>query len=358
MEINPQRGDLCTITELFFEPVMEVTTTTTHYITAQKQAHFIPNGTRLAQEYLDRCVLRGANMFAQQEMGHVPRTLALMASQGRVYRDGQLDERSMSSSLNKERKRRQDVEGKRQKKQKHTTRDGKRRGHMERKRNIIRETNMRSERETGARERLPETLPCVHSKRSRVYSRRPCHTRHGSVFQCKKERDAHTATATATATTRTAQPNHTLHTHHTLHWEERHERAKKRDEDEKRETNRDRDWDRWREIAMRRDRDEKRESERDTETNAVCRNFSRTWCFFISQIHVRISLVIFLHWAGNAANLPCARLHLKDYVLVEQWFFSFGRRIMMFSVFYLGELRTALGRKINAWSIPTAPILM
>ena len=67
------------------------------------QVHFIPSGTRLAQEYLDNFFLHDANMFAQQGADHGPRTLALMARQGRVYRESQLDERSLSSSLRGER---------------------------------------------------------------------------------------------------------------------------------------------------------------------------------------------------------------------------------------------------------------
>ena len=40
---------------------------------------------------------------AQRGMGDGPRTLKLRASQGRVYRESQLDGRSLSSSLNRER---------------------------------------------------------------------------------------------------------------------------------------------------------------------------------------------------------------------------------------------------------------
>ena len=74
---------------------------TQHSFPAQIHAHFIPSGTWLAQEYLDSCFLHDANMFAQQGMGHC-RTLAFRASQSRVYRESQLDERSLSLSLTKE----------------------------------------------------------------------------------------------------------------------------------------------------------------------------------------------------------------------------------------------------------------
>ena len=43
------------------------------------QVHFIPSGTGLAQVFLVKRVLHDANMFAQQGMGHGPRTLALSA---------------------------------------------------------------------------------------------------------------------------------------------------------------------------------------------------------------------------------------------------------------------------------------
>ena len=69
------------------------------------QAHIIPSGMRLAQEYLDKCFLLDENMFDQQGMGHGPRTLALKASQGRVYRESQLNERPLSSSLRRDRDR-------------------------------------------------------------------------------------------------------------------------------------------------------------------------------------------------------------------------------------------------------------
>ena len=75
----------------------------TFFFSAQIQAHFIPSGTRLAQEYLDIRLLQDANMFAQLGMGHDPRTLAPRATRGRVYRESQLDERSLASSLSRER---------------------------------------------------------------------------------------------------------------------------------------------------------------------------------------------------------------------------------------------------------------
>ena len=74
----------------------------------QLQAHFTPSGTRLAQEYQDKYFLHDANMFAQQGMGQGTCTLALRASQGRAYRESQLDECSLSSSLSRERKSRQE----------------------------------------------------------------------------------------------------------------------------------------------------------------------------------------------------------------------------------------------------------
>ena len=61
-------------------------------VPAQIQAHFIPSGTRPAQEYPDKCFLHDANMFVQQGMRHRPRTQALKASQGRVYRESHLNE--------------------------------------------------------------------------------------------------------------------------------------------------------------------------------------------------------------------------------------------------------------------------
>ena len=44
------------------------TTPPSTFFSAQIRAHFIPNGTRLAQEYLDNCFLHDANMFAKQGM--------------------------------------------------------------------------------------------------------------------------------------------------------------------------------------------------------------------------------------------------------------------------------------------------
>ena len=73
------------------------------FFPVQIQAHFIPSGTSLAQESQTKCVFHDANMFAQQGIGHGPRTLALRTSQGRVYRDSQLDDQSLSSSLNRKR---------------------------------------------------------------------------------------------------------------------------------------------------------------------------------------------------------------------------------------------------------------
>ena len=81
------------------------TTPSTLFLLSHIQAHFIPSGTRLAHEYQDTCFLHDANMLAQQGLGHGhgPRTLALRASQGRVYRESQLDERPLSSSWRRER---------------------------------------------------------------------------------------------------------------------------------------------------------------------------------------------------------------------------------------------------------------
>ena len=155
MVINPQRGNLCTITDIvfflvnrqrremsFFSPQNRHTTsnttmtiqhtttdkrqhnrheTTTRHDTTQRnatqhdatqhttprhkhatstspspaqvQAHFIPSGTRLAQGYPGSCFLHIANMFARQGVSHGPCTLALKASQDRVCTESQLDER-------------------------------------------------------------------------------------------------------------------------------------------------------------------------------------------------------------------------------------------------------------------------
>ena len=96
METNSFWGNLSAITDsvLFCGTAIDVTTTTTHYITyqcmpthqytptrtnthstdttppstfffsAQIQAHYIPNDTRLAQESIDDSFLHDANMFA------------------------------------------------------------------------------------------------------------------------------------------------------------------------------------------------------------------------------------------------------------------------------------------------------
>ena len=61
--------------------------------------NFTPSGTRLAQESIDNSFLHVANMFARQGTDQGPRTLALKASQGSVYRESQLDERSLSLLL-------------------------------------------------------------------------------------------------------------------------------------------------------------------------------------------------------------------------------------------------------------------
>ena len=54
-------------------------------------------------------------------MGQDPRTLALRASQGRVYRDSQLDECSLLSSLRTERKK--DEQRVREQRERHAKRD-------------------------------------------------------------------------------------------------------------------------------------------------------------------------------------------------------------------------------------------
>ena len=47
---------------------------TQHPFPAQTQAHFIPNGSRLAESYQYSYFLHDANMLDQQGMGHDPRT--------------------------------------------------------------------------------------------------------------------------------------------------------------------------------------------------------------------------------------------------------------------------------------------
>ena len=71
----------------------------------QTQAGFIPYGTWAAQEYLDKFVLHDVNMFARQEMSQGTCTLPLIANQGRLYREHQLNDRSLS-----ERESRQETE--------------------------------------------------------------------------------------------------------------------------------------------------------------------------------------------------------------------------------------------------------
>ena len=90
------------------------TTTTPHHHTK----HIIPFSTdtsRLHSKWQEACTgmprhffLHDANMIARQRMGHGPRTLAMRASQGRVYRESQLDERSLLSSLRREREMKND----------------------------------------------------------------------------------------------------------------------------------------------------------------------------------------------------------------------------------------------------------
>ena len=66
--------------------------TTKHiFFSAQVQAHFIPSGTRLAQESMDNSFLHAANMFARQGMDQ--------GKSGRAYSESQLDERSLSLLL-------------------------------------------------------------------------------------------------------------------------------------------------------------------------------------------------------------------------------------------------------------------
>ena len=120
---------------------------------AKIQTHFIPFCTRLAQEFLDKCFLYDANMFAQQGMGQGTFTLALGASQSRVYRESQLDECSLSSSLRTVREGRQETERERK-------RD-------EQREYEKRERHMREDR-CMTRERVTDK-EIVCPRRSRVY---------------------------------------------------------------------------------------------------------------------------------------------------------------------------------------------
>ena len=70
-------------------------TTQTHHATPH-QAHSLfqhryrPTSFQVARglhRNTQKCFLHHANMFARQGLGHGPRTLALKASQGRVYRE-------------------------------------------------------------------------------------------------------------------------------------------------------------------------------------------------------------------------------------------------------------------------------
>ena len=73
-------------------------TQTHHPFPAQVQAHLIPSGTRLAQLCQNSCFLHDAKVARPTGKG----PLALTASQSRVYRESQLDERSLSLSLRTE----------------------------------------------------------------------------------------------------------------------------------------------------------------------------------------------------------------------------------------------------------------
>ena len=124
------------------------------FLPAQMQAHFIPSGTRLAQESLDNCFLHDANMITGQGVGQGPRTLARRARKGPVYRESQLDERSLSLLLRTERA---------DKRQRKTSRES------EREKEIRMSGGRHEKRRRDSPVYTFKRLPCVRSKRSRAY---------------------------------------------------------------------------------------------------------------------------------------------------------------------------------------------
>ena len=208
------------------------------------QAHFIASGTRHAQEYLDNCPLHGANMFTGQGMGQGPRILALRARA--VYRESQLGRAIIVivivivfDRITEKTERKRDEQREREK-----NRDiwDETDTWEKRERDTRRDRETREERERWESEGSDylQNAPLCTFKT-------PVSRTHGSVFQWKTRRNAHTYTQPhpqpppqlQLQTQQDAQPNHNTHnTHnhrqHTVHWEERGE-MKKRERHVKRE---------------------------------------------------------------------------------------------------------------------------
>ena len=155
-------------------------TPSTFFFPAQIQAHLIRSGMSLAQEYLANCFLHDAHV---PPTGNEPWTCPVLRARLVVCskRADRTSDHHRRHWERKPRERRRDRKKKerwaekdsdltkqceRHKKQRRTRRDEKGRKYMRRDRH-----EKRNKRERRiAREKLLETLPCVHSKRFRVYS--------------------------------------------------------------------------------------------------------------------------------------------------------------------------------------------
>ena len=148
-------------------------TQTHHPFPAQIQAHLIPNGTRLAQLCQNSCFLHDAKVARPTGKG----PLALTASQSRVYRESQLDERSLSLSLRTETQRADWRQKKKEKRAERRERERRKRTKEQRKK---KERSKGKERERETPVCRFKTPPCGGSKRLHVYG----HTAHMFFNMC------------------------------------------------------------------------------------------------------------------------------------------------------------------------------
>ena len=158
----------------------------------------------LTQEYMGNCFLYDTNMFVQQGIDQDTITLILRACQRRMYRESQLDEHSLSSSLRTERESRQETERKRERE---TQREYEKRETHER-----RARRMRSERERDRqRDSLSRGAPvCTFKTRPYMSSKRfaqRCLTAQHDTFTM-------TSTTQRQNTTHRSSTTHNTQTHY------------------------------------------------------------------------------------------------------------------------------------------------
>ena len=142
---------------------------TQHPFPAQTQAHFIQNGSRLAESWQYSCFLHDANMLDQQGMGYDPRTPTLrQVREVCVHRENRLNEWSLSLLL-------------------------------------------REKRERERRDPSPPSSPCVGSKRAHV----PAPTPHITTQHSTPKHKQHIPHTHSQHKAHTPHCTHTLHTRHT-----------------------------------------------------------------------------------------------------------------------------------------------